>query len=134
MQHIARLDRQGRALFNRSYKAVGESGSTKTGAILGFLLTNRDPVGDRLIAAFNNRYAVQAADQRYSYFLFENTGGGEQQRFGIAGVDRKTGAEIGRLWVADRDPDFELNLATRTFYLQDKSNVIRAMRFDTTAN
>jgi hypothetical protein len=114
-QYIGRFNPQGQLVFSRSYKfveppAVGRA-SNDGAATRAYLRDN-------------------ANNDRNVYFFFENTGADEQRRFGIIGVDRRTGRELGTVWVNKRNPDFVFDAAKQTLFWKEKDSSVRALRFD----
>jgi hypothetical protein len=127
---VARYDRQGQARFHRYYKAVGNSAGAKAGAVANYFLNPvAGPLPDGMDAFFAQRYTVDAKDDRHTYFLYENTDGNVEKRFGIVCVERATGKEIGTYWVNQRDPDVILDQRSKTVSYKEKGTVIRATRF-----
>ena len=66
---------------------------------------------------------------RYHYMYTRASDATGREGFSFVRTNTSNADEIGRLWVDERSPDYQVDLITGTVYLKRSDNEIAAMQF-----
>ncbi len=138
-QNIARVDDDGRVAYRRFYKAPGASFWEKlaTSALLlganvaSYSLTPAGGWAPMFVSnpVLSARYGQISRAQDFFYIFTASPDSVGQEGFSLVLLDRRDGRELGRMWFAERSPDYTLDPVTGSVYVLEDDTRIVSRRF-----